>query len=301
MLQLLFPPAPTDSRNKKESEQNAQLQPSYRDLLYDLLFTRSSSKRIRNINIAFNALLFVAVIEFTLTPFLDTATDVVFTRIGAVYPDSVKVVVRYPAYNATHNTVHLLWRQVTSNPNETEFPWRDGPVFALAQEEDWVQSKSLAGLWPSTSYECESFHSLYCILYSADTLADTNRTILAHPSAPIPFRTFPDPRLPTGTKFKFLASSCITINFPYAPLHGRTIKGFDLLANYLSKQLSSPEFLMFLGDFIYADVPIYPGSSQETYNRLYRRNYNSPSFRKIYERLRAHCLNPVLSSPHSLL
>lgn len=46
------------------------------------------------------------------------------------------------------------------------------------------------------------------------------------------------------------------------------------------------EFLIFLGDFIYADVPVYIGDDKEAYRRLYRRNYNSPSFRKIYERLR---------------
>jgi alkaline phosphatase D len=44
---------------------------------------------------------------------------------------------------------------------------------------------------------------------------------------------------------------------------------------------------MLQGDFVYADVPTYHGDSTHAYRRLYRRNYNSPSFRKIYERLRA--------------
>lgn len=46
------------------------------------------------------------------------------------------------------------------------------------------------------------------------------------------------------------------------------------------------EFLLTLGDFIYADVPAYFGDSVEAYQRLYRRMYASPSFRKVYERLR---------------
>ena len=46
------------------------------------------------------------------------------------------------------------------------------------------------------------------------------------------------------------------------------------------------EFMVFMGDFIYADVPVYFGDDREAYRRLYRRNYNSPSFRKVYERLR---------------
>jgi len=41
------------------------------------------------------------------------------------------------------------------------------------------------------------------------------------------------------------------------------------------------------GDFIYADIPHYHGDSKHAYRRLYRRNYNSPSFRKVFERLRA--------------
>ena len=178
----------------------------------------------------------------------------------------------------------------------------------------------------------------------ADTLRDANRTQLPYPSSPIRFHTFPDPYLNTGVNFRFLASSCITPNFPYAPLQGRRIKGFDVLADYLwpkvspeqltvvSTSASAPaeatadtestegasgtssleqpaptsvpvisanaqavepvvnkaptEFMIFMGDFIYADVPIYWGDDREAYRRLYRRNYQSPSFRKVYEQLR---------------
>ena len=52
------------------------------------------------------------------------------------------------------------------------------------------------------------------------------------------------------------------------------------------KSVPPTEFMVFMGDFIYADVPIYFGDDAEAYRRLYRRNYNSPSFRKVYERLR---------------
>lgn len=49
---------------------------------------------------------------------------------------------------------------------------------------------------------------------------------------------------------------------------------------------AATEFMLFLGDFIYADVPYYHGDDKEAYRRLYRRNYASNSFRKVYERLR---------------
>ncbi|QRV85899.1 hypothetical protein RhiJN_13917 [Ceratobasidium sp. AG-Ba] len=45
------------------------------------------------------------------------------------------------------------------------------------------------------------------------------------------------------------------------------------------------DFLMMMGDFIYADVPYYFGDTVQAYRRLYRRVYASKSFRKIYERL----------------
>jgi alkaline phosphatase D len=139
-----------------------------------------------------------------------------------------------------------------------------------------------------------------CLL---DVLADIDGSPLPHPAKPINFHTFPDPRIPTGSHFRFVVSSCATPNFPYLPLHGRRIKGFDLLADYLwpSKTVDadgapdtpSPEdvqppaeFMLFLGDFIYADVPMYFGDNVEAYRRFYRRNYNSDSMRKVYERLR---------------
>lgn len=94
-------------------------------------------------------------------------------------------------------------------------------------------------------------------------------------------------------RLRFIATSCIAPNFPYGgPFNRRTIKGFDLLAKYLgldSTHHVNPltDFMIFLGDFIYADVPLYIGDDPKAYQRLYRRNYASPSFRKIYEHLRA--------------
>jgi len=66
-----------------------------------------------------------------------------------------------------------------------------------------------------------------------DALAYTNKTVLPYPASPIRFRTFPDPRLLTGSHFRFIVSSCLKPNFPYVPFQNRRIKGFDLLADYL--------------------------------------------------------------------
>ncbi|KAG6878746.1 hypothetical protein C0993_008045 [Termitomyces sp. T159_Od127] len=211
----------------------------------------TTSRRLRFSNILLNTLLLAAAADYVVTPYLDSATDVVFTRVGAVYPDSVKIVVRYPLANITSQPPLLLYREITCTPT----PWKNGPLLTLLSDQDWVDTVKVEGLWPNTSYE--------------------------------------------STRFKFVVSSCATPNFPYrGPWYRRSIKGFDLLADYLYPPAvqsidssdaippSQADFMLFLGDFIYADMPIYIGDDKEAYRRLYRRNYNSDSFRKIYERLR---------------
>jgi hypothetical protein len=193
-------------------------------------------------------------------------------------------------------------------------------------------ASTISGPAPPTNVSPRPFHLLPHAHLPPDVLADANKTVLPYPAAPIPFRTFPDPRLQSARRFRFVASSCTVPNFPYrGPFHKRSIKGFDLLADYLHAksqpqprhhasahtqdvllndttpvdalnatapddqtysvvELEEPvptEFMLFLGDFIYADVPFYGGDDKEAYRRLYRRNYQSTSYRRIYEQLRA--------------
>lgn len=117
-----------------------------------LLFSLPThSRALARINLAINALLFLAVLDFVSTPFLDTAADVVFTRVGAVYPDSVKLVARYPKKNATEDTLLVLYREATANAT-----WKEGPQLHLTADADWAQTARIPNLWPSTSYECQS-------------------------------------------------------------------------------------------------------------------------------------------------
>ncbi|ESK85963.1 alkaline phosphatase family protein [Moniliophthora roreri MCA 2997] len=246
----------------------------------------SQSKQVQWSNAMINLGLALACVELAFTPFIDKAGDVIFSRVGAVYPDSAKIVVRYPN---TTSRVHISWREALHVANSEPQLWKKGPLVELSEEKDWIDTVVLKGLWPSTNYEY--------------VLSDANGTLLPYPQTPISFRTFPDPKLPGGKLLRFVSTSCITPNFPYRPLHGRTIKGFDLLSEYLfpnklvldiakdddklnvTEVKPDVEFMFFLGDFIYADVPVYTGKDQESYRRLYRRNYQSPSFRKVYERL----------------
>ncbi|KAH9056623.1 PhoD-like phosphatase-domain-containing protein [Lactarius vividus] len=290
------------------------------DIFWELLFSLPTTRIASIVTWSINTLLILLAADFVFTPVIDSATDVTFTRLGAVYPDAVKVTVRYPLFGdgATEHHVRVQWRPLAAAADDR---WKDGPILHLRPESDWTNTTKLTKLWPSTEYEY--------------TLADIERRILPYPTSPIRFRTFPDSRLLTGSHFRFVASSCLKPNFPYAPFQNRRIKGFDLLADYLfpepavidtpkavpdsvasdnSTESPNPlkinvdihanlsvsavqdvipatehavptEFMLFLGDFVYADVPTYHGDSTHAYRRLYRRNYNSPSFRKIYERL----------------
>ena len=119
-----------------------------RSILFSLPAT---SKVLSYINIAVNTVILLLAVDLVLYPLLDDARNVVFTRVGAVYPDAVKLVVRYPAPNATENEVHIMWRQIVSS---TETSWHAGPHVNLKAEDDWVGIVKLEGLWPSTSYEC---------------------------------------------------------------------------------------------------------------------------------------------------
>ncbi|GBE82560.1 hypothetical protein SCP_0409440 [Sparassis crispa] len=291
-----------------------------------ILFSLPTPLRdLRILNFIINLLLFLASIDLVLHPYFDDASGVVYTRVGAVYPDAAKIVVRYPRTDS----IRITWRQVSNANHSDPDLWRDGPLVNLTSDFDWIDTIKLDGLYPSTNYEYR--------------LEDENNTVLPYPATPIRFHTFPDPLLHSGSHFRFVASSCITPNFPYVPLQGRRIKGFDLLAEHIwpteqpvvptvvsasvnetedvithasatlqtassfeglsstSKDVpASPaataeplpaaakpptEFMIFMGDFIYADVPVYFGDDKEAYRRLYRRNYQSNSFRKVYERL----------------
>lgn len=264
----------------------------------------TSIRRLQTASLLINSLIFLAAVDFVVGPYFDDALNVTFTRVGAVYPDAVKIAIRYPS---TTEPIHILWRP---SRNNSDHSWTVGPSVTLSHVNDWVNTTRLPQLWPDTAYEY--------------MLATQNGTILPYPPRPVHFRTFPDPRLHRGSNFRFLASSCMKPNFPYAPLRGNRIEGFDLLAHHLwpeahngSIQIhaesadgatfkpdtsnqsvpsndsetspiisSTPtEFMIFLGDFIYADVPLYFGDTKDAYRRLYRRNYQSPSFRKVYERL----------------
>ncbi|EGX89466.1 alkaline phosphatase family protein [Cordyceps militaris CM01] len=85
-------------------------------------------------------------------------------------------------------------------------------------------------------------------------------------------------------KFTFLSTSCILPRFPYNPLdHALAIPGLRHLADKLPSL--SAQFMLFLGDFIYIDVPNRFGKSIAEYRMQYRQVYASPDWAPVAQNL----------------
>lgn len=85
-------------------------------------------------------------------------------------------------------------------------------------------------------------------------------------------------------KFTFLSTSCILPRFPYNPLeHPLAIPGLRHLADKLPEL--GAQFMLFLGDFIYVDVPERFGKSVEEYRMQYRQVYASPDWAPVAQNL----------------
>lgn len=87
-----------------------------------------------------------------------------------------------------------------------------------------------------------------------------------------------------GGKFTFLSTSCILPRFPYNPFdHPLAIPGLRHLARRLPEL--GAHFMLFLGDFIYVDVPQRFGKSVEEYQMQYRQIYASPDWASVAQNL----------------
>ncbi|KAI9505223.1 PhoD-like phosphatase-domain-containing protein, partial [Coemansia spiralis] len=82
-------------------------------------------------------------------------------------------------------------------------------------------------------------------------------------------------------RLRFGTGSCIKPNFPYRPTTTPDVYGFASMLGH-SDNL---DMIMFMGDFIYADVPQYIGGETEDYRRLYRQVYMAPSTRSLLRKV----------------
>lgn len=181
-------------------------------------------------------------------PVLYPSADLRFSRVGFVDTDSAKLLIREP--DSSQFPIYAYLKDQSGR-------WtKEDTIFYIDNETDYTHPITFEPLYPDTKYTYEL----------SNNLTGT-------------FRTAPHRYATTDTKLTFLTSSCIKANFPYSPFnHALHIPGFNHLSSIIQSMPSPAAFMLFLGDFIYIDVPLRLSSTIDHYRAEYRRVYASPSW-----------------------
>ncbi|CVK85096.1 uncharacterized protein FMAN_02010 [Fusarium mangiferae] len=193
-----------------------------------------------------NVACLVAVLDFLFRGhFLHQSAELSFSQVGYVDHSTARIVLMAPISDHVQITV----TSVSVDQGEIPIPQS---VF-LDEHSDYVGTVLIKGLKPNTSH--------------------TYSTNASHTGS---FRTLSQPG--SGLKrWSLVSSSCIKPFYPYNPLdHGLRIKGLEHLSQYLSG--SPVDMVLFLGDFIYIDLPMPLGWDADAYSAAYSQVYASPSW-----------------------
>ncbi|KAJ5689356.1 hypothetical protein N7462_003748 [Penicillium macrosclerotiorum] len=182
------------------------------------------------------------------------SSDVSFSRIGYVSPTTANLLFREP--DLAQLPVIVSYQEASTPASQK---WiQEGTVYKLDNSTDYTTMVTLKNLKPATNYR-----------YSLSN----NKTGA--------FVTAPRPGTSAANRLSFVTSSCLKPNFPYNILsHPLRVPGIEQMTEALGRlpKFLKPTFMLFLGDFIYIDVPFRLGSSMEHYRSEYRRIYSSPSW-----------------------
>jgi alkaline phosphatase D len=202
------------------------------------------------LTIAFNILLALFTLDLVFRgPLIHTSTDLRFSRVGHVDSNSAKVLLREP-------DPHQLPLYVFVAPKDSQNWITIDRIFYLDSDTDYTYAVTITRLKPSVAYT-----------YSLSNNQSGTFTTAAAPGSA------------ASNQLTFLTSSCIKANFPYSPLsHSLATPGFTHLSTIYQSLPSPAAFMLFLGDFIYIDVPLRLSSSISHYRSEYRRVYASPSW-----------------------
>ncbi|KAI5789043.1 PhoD-like phosphatase-domain-containing protein [Geopyxis carbonaria] len=213
-----------------------------------------SNWKVSAATFAINTLLTLATWDLTFrSHYFYPSHDLSFARIGYVGPTSAKLLLREPnkeqwpvvVWYSPHDSTTGIMNLVDTIP-------------ILHNDTDYTKTVIIPRLEPETKYRW----------FTSGNHSGTFST------APLPGQ------LPKDGKFTFLHSSCIKARFPYslssAFEHPLSIEGFKVLARHLDDLKAS--FMLFLGDWIYIDVPHRHGSDTESYRTAYRQVYGSPDW-----------------------
>ncbi|KAK8057090.1 PhoD-like phosphatase-domain-containing protein [Apiospora saccharicola] len=177
--------------------------------------------------------------------YLHPSQELSFSRMGYVDATSARVVIRAPQASVVE-----LQAKLTDLGTFPEDKVMSAIVRNLSEETDWAGTFTLHGLLPDTVYT-----------YSTNAShAGTFKTAGEHPK-----------------KWTMIQTSFVKPFYPYNPLdHALSVKGLDHLGRHLGNRTA--EFMLFLGDFIYIDLPYPLGWTRQHYTDLYRQTYASPSW-----------------------
>jgi alkaline phosphatase D len=219
-----------------------------------------------------NLLLVVMVVDAVYRgPRLYPSSDLSFARVGFVSDTTAKILVREP--RPSQQPIWVSYRDadtlVTTDGvyAEPTTAWKSAgsieePLFN--EESDFTASTTLTRLHPDTRYQYTLSNNHTGYFFTAPVVGKTSKR--------------------HDGRFTFLHSSCIKSRFPYNPLdHPLHISGFKYLADWIPKLKA--HFMVFLGDFIYIDVPRRHGIGREAYRSEYRRVYASPDWPSVSDDL----------------
>ncbi|CAD6500228.1 BgTH12-07411 [Blumeria graminis f. sp. triticale] len=187
-----------------------------------------------------------------------------FTRLGFISSTEAKLLVRDP--DTSHLPISLSYRPASDIHVTSETSWQviGTTITHLGNETDFTGVIHFPLLEPPGQ--------------KLEWMTSNNHT----GSFTIPPK--PGQVLENGA-FTFFVSSCIKARFPYNPMdHALAFPGLRHMSRVL-KSFSSGRFMLFLGDFIYIDVPKRFGISAEDYRREYRQVYASPDWLAVGQNL----------------
>ena len=253
----LFPPAdePEKTSEQESAEDNHEEPALYEDeksLIKTVLFGIPSWRLAdwSYVSIGVNIILALLTLDLVFrAPLLHSAKDLSFARVGYLDAHAAKVLMREPDPAQYPMYVYL------SPADKTNWRTTD-TIYYMGHDTDFTHAITFDGLQASKKY-----------IYSL-----SNDKSGAFTTAPAPFTE-------AANRLTFLTSSCIKANFPYRlTSHSLAIHGLDHLSKVIRSLPNPASFMLFLGDFIYVDVPIRLSSSLAHYRAEYRRVYASPSW-----------------------
>ncbi|KAI9751401.1 MAG: hypothetical protein M1815_001167 [Lichina confinis] len=189
-------------------------------------------------------------------PLLYASHDLSFAQAGFVSDRSAKILIREP--NSTTLPVFLSYRVIDGSGDDA---WKAaGSVYSLCDDSDYTQALTIDDLKPDTRYQFATSTNHSGSFMTAPELGSVGRR--------------------SGAVYSFLTSSCLKPRFPYDPRsHPLAVSGFRDVARLMPAL--NARFMLFLGDFIYVDVPKRFGTDVESYRRQYRMTYASPDWKPM--------------------